>query len=85
VGDPRTVPAGEYARDYLRAKGVWDALQPRLVMGANVAAVLAYARRGEAVAAVVYDTELHGLDDLVALDTATGRGGSPSLKSSPAP
>ena len=72
VGDPRTVPAGEYARDYLRAKGGWDALQPRLVMGANVAAVLAYAGRGEAVAAVVYDTELHGLDDLVALDSARG-------------
>jgi molybdate transport system substrate-binding protein len=72
VGDPRTVPAGEYARDYLRAKGVWDALQPRLVMGANVAAVLAYARRGEAVGAIVYDTELHGLDDLVELDTAKG-------------
>jgi molybdate transport system substrate-binding protein len=72
VGDPRTVPAGEYARDFLTALGEWDALQPRLVLGSNVAAVLVYARRGEANAAVVYRTELRGVTDLVELDEARG-------------
>ena len=72
VGDARTVPAGEYARDYLRGLGEWDALQPHLVLGTNVAAVLVYARRGEADAAIVYRTELRGASDLVILDTAHG-------------
>ena len=72
VGDPRTVPAGEYARDYLTALGEWDALAPRLVYGANVAAVLVYARRGEAAAAIVYRTEARGTTDLVVLDEARG-------------
>ncbi len=72
VGDPRTVPAGEYARDYLRGLGEWDALEPRLVLGANVAAVLVYARRGEAAAAIVYRTELRGVTDLAILDAAHG-------------
>jgi molybdate transport system substrate-binding protein len=72
VGDPRTVPAGEYAKDYLRALGEWDALQPHLVLAANVAAALVYARRGEAVAAVVYRTELRGAPELVVLDVAHG-------------
>lgn len=72
IGDPRTVPAGEYARDYLTTLGEWDALQPRLVLGANVAAVLVYARRGEVSAAIVYRTELRAAPDLVVLDEARG-------------
>ena len=72
VGDPRTVPAGEYARDYLSTLGEWDALQPRVVTGANVGAVLVYARRGEVAAAIVYATELRGVTDLVVKDTAHG-------------
>jgi molybdate transport system substrate-binding protein len=72
VGDPRVVPAGEYARDYLRGLGEWDALSDRLLLGSNVAAVLVYARRGEAVAGVVYRTELRDVDGLVVLDVARG-------------
>ena len=74
VGDPRTVPVGEYARAYLTALGEWDALQGRFVLGASVAAVLAYVRRGEVVVGIVYRTELHGIDDLVVLDEAKGEG-----------
>jgi molybdate transport system substrate-binding protein len=73
VGDPRTVPAGEYARDYLTALGEWDALQSHLVTGPNVAAVLVYVRRGEVAAGVVYRTELRGIDDLIVLDEARGK------------
>ncbi len=72
AGDPRTVPAGEYAKDYLMALGEWDALQPRLVLGSSVAAVLVYARRGEVAAAIIYRTELRGAPDLRVLDAAEG-------------
>jgi molybdate transport system substrate-binding protein len=74
VGDPHTVPAGEYAREYLTTLGEWEALQNRVVLGANVAAVLVYARRGEVSAAIVYRTELRGAPDLVVLDQARGAG-----------
>jgi molybdate transport system substrate-binding protein len=74
VGDPGAVPAGEYARAWLTTLGKWQALQGRLVLGGDVAAVLAYARRGEVEAAVVYRTETRGVGDLVVLDEARGPG-----------
>jgi molybdate transport system substrate-binding protein len=72
VGDPRAVPAGDYARRLLQKLGVWDALQGRLVLGGDVAAVLEYARRGEVDAAIVYRTDVRGVDDVVVLDEAKG-------------
>lgn len=72
IGDPGAVPAGQYARDYLKAIGKWDALAGKLVMGGDVSAVLAYARRGEVVAAAVYRTEIRGVADVVERDVARG-------------
>src|SRR5258705_6839786 len=31
IGSPKTVPAGQYAEESLRALGLWDRLQPKLV------------------------------------------------------
>jgi molybdate transport system substrate-binding protein len=72
IGDPGAVPAGAYARDYLQKLGKWRALEGRLVLGGDVAAVLAYARRGEVAAAVVYRTEARGIADVTVLDEARG-------------
>ena len=72
IGDPGSVPAGRYARQAFEALGSWKALGPRLVFGGDVANVLAYARRGEAAAAVVYATDLHGIEDVQILDRAEG-------------
>lgn len=70
IGDPGAVPAGQYARDYLEKLGKWSKIQGRLVLGGDVAAVLAYARRGEVAAAVVYKTEIRGINDVMILDYA---------------
>jgi molybdate transport system substrate-binding protein len=72
IGDPGAVPAGSYAREYLQRIGKWKALEGRLVLGGDVAAVLAYARRGEVAAAVVYRTEARGVADVTVLDEARG-------------
>ncbi len=72
VGDPGAVPAGQYARDSLKELGLWESLRGRMVLGGDVAAVLAYARRGEVAAAIVYRTEVRGLSDVVLLDEARG-------------
>jgi len=72
IGDPGAVPAGQYAKAALQKLGKWEAIQGRLVFGGDVAAVLAYARRGEVAAAVVYRTEIQGVSDVALLDEAKG-------------
>lgn len=72
IGDPGAVPAGVYARDALVRLGVWKSLEGRVVLGGNVAAVLAYVERGEVPAAIVYRTEVEGVKGIVVLDTAKG-------------
>jgi molybdate transport system substrate-binding protein len=57
VGNPRTVPAGQYAEESLRALGLWDRLLPRLVFAENVRQALHYVARGEVDAGVVYTTD----------------------------
>jgi len=57
IGDPATVPAGTYARDYLRKIGVWDRVQPKLIPLENVRAVLAAVESGNADAGFVYRTD----------------------------
>jgi molybdate transport system substrate-binding protein len=58
IGNPKTVPAGQYAQESLRAVGAWDRLGPKLVFGENVRQVLEYVARGEVDAGFVYATDL---------------------------
>lgn len=57
IGDPDHVPAGLYARQALKAMGVWPAIESRVVRSANVRAALMLVARGEAAAGVVYATD----------------------------
>src|SRR4029453_9647063 len=57
VGSPKSVPAGQYAEESLRALGLWDRLQPKLVFAENVRQVLDYGARGEVDAGFVYTTD----------------------------
>ena len=57
VGNPRTVPAGQYAEESLRALGLWDRLQPKLIFAENVRQALDYVARGEVDAGFVYSTD----------------------------
>lgn len=72
VGDPRTVPAGRYAEETLRAGGTWDAVAPGLIPAADVGAVLTWVRRGEVDVGVVYGTEVIGVDGVAVLDRTPG-------------
>ena len=58
VGNPKTVPAGQYAEQSLRALGVWERLRPRLVFAENVRQALEYVARGEVDAGFVYASDL---------------------------
>lgn len=57
VGNPDSVPAGRYAREALTHAGLWDAVQPALIMGNSVRQVLDYVARGEVDAGFVYATD----------------------------
>jgi molybdate transport system substrate-binding protein len=57
LGDPSAVPAGVYARQYLQAQGVWDAIEGKVVPVGNVRAAVAAVENGSADAAIVYETD----------------------------
>jgi molybdate transport system substrate-binding protein len=57
IGNPKTVPAGQYAEESLRKLGLWDALRSKFVFGENVRQVLEYVARGEVEAGFVYATD----------------------------
>jgi molybdate transport system substrate-binding protein len=57
VGNPKTVPAGQYAEESLRALALWERVRPRLVFGENVRQVLDYVSRGEVQVGIVYATD----------------------------
>jgi molybdate transport system substrate-binding protein len=58
LGDPDAVPAGVYAKQYLRAAGVWDRLAAKIVPVSNVRAALTAVETGNVDAAIVYDSDL---------------------------
>ena len=57
IGNPKTVPAGQYAEESLRALGLWERVQPKLVLSENVRQALDYVARGEVDAGFVYATD----------------------------
>jgi|SRR6185503_6207196 molybdate transport system substrate-binding protein len=58
IGSPKTVPAGQYAEESLRALGLWKRLGPKIVFSENVRQALDYVARGEADAGFVYTTDV---------------------------
>jgi molybdate transport system substrate-binding protein len=57
IGNPKTVPAGQYTEESLKALGFWDRVQPKLVFSENVRQALDYVARGEVDAGFVYTTD----------------------------
>jgi molybdate transport system substrate-binding protein len=58
IGNPKTVPVGQYAEESLRALGLWERLQPKLVLAENVRQALDYVARAEVDAGFVYATDV---------------------------
>jgi molybdate transport system substrate-binding protein len=57
LAEPRTVPAGIYAKEYLQKQNLWTALEPKVVPTENVRAALAAVEAGNAEAGIVYKTD----------------------------
>ncbi|WP_308639940.1 molybdate ABC transporter substrate-binding protein [Paenibacillus silvisoli] len=57
IGQPESVPAGQYAKETLETRKVWDSLQDKLVYAKDVRQVLTYVETGNVDAGFVYKTD----------------------------
>lgn len=57
LGDPASVPAGQYGKQTLTALKLMDKLRTKLVLGKDVRQVLTYVETGNADAGIVYGTD----------------------------
>jgi molybdate transport system substrate-binding protein len=57
VGDPKVVPAGQYAQEALTKIGNWDAIQSKISLGSNVTEVLNWVAEASAEVGIVYATD----------------------------
>ena len=57
LADPRTVPAGIYAKEYLERARLWSVLEPKVVPTDNVRAALSAVQSGNVEAGIVYKTD----------------------------
>ena len=58
IGNPKTVPVGQYTEESLRTLGLWDRVRGKLVYAENVRQVLDYVSRGEVEVGFVYTTDM---------------------------
>jgi molybdate transport system substrate-binding protein len=57
IGEPKSVPAGQYAVQVLTKLDLAEKLKSKMVYGANVRQVLGYVELGEVSAGIVYSTD----------------------------
>ena len=65
LGDPASVPAGQYAQEALTNLGIWDSIQDKVSFGTNVTEVLNQVAAASADAGIVYATDAASMADQV--------------------
>ena len=58
IGNPKTVPAGQYAQQVLQKMSLWERMKSGLVPAENVRQVLDYVAREEVDAGIVYASDV---------------------------
>ena len=64
IGDPESVPAGQYANESLHNLGVWDSVEDQLSLATDVTAVLNQVAQGSADYGLVYTSDAQSNDDV---------------------
>ncbi|GMA07184.1 molybdate ABC transporter substrate-binding protein [Tetragenococcus halophilus subsp. flandriensis] len=70
IGDPESVPAGQYAQESLTNLDLWGSLEDRFSMGTNVTQVLNWTAENSADAGLVYETDAKTTDEVIVIDEA---------------
>lgn len=65
IGEPRSVPVGQYAIEVFKNLGILERVKSKLVLGNNVKAVLASVETGDADAGIVYVSDAKSSNKVV--------------------
>ncbi|WP_181702028.1 molybdate ABC transporter substrate-binding protein [Chthonobacter albigriseus] len=91
LGEPKSVPAGAYAKAALESLGLWAAVEPKAAFVDKVTAALTLVARGEAPFGVVYATDARAVPEVKVVAVFPASSHPPivypvaRLKSSPSP
>ena len=77
IGEPKSVPVGQYAEEMLSKLGLWQQVLPKLVLGNNVRQVLTFVESGNADAGIVYATDAKASPKVAVRATAAANLHSP--------
>ena len=68
IGDPESVPAGQYGKEALENLDLWSSVEGKLLsLGTNVTEVLNWVAEGSADAGIVYATDAASMTDKVSV------------------
>ena len=70
LGEPSSVPAGDYGRQVLESLNLWTAVERKLVLAKDVRQVLTYVETGNADAGIVYATDARESDNVRVVEAA---------------
>jgi len=70
LGDPESVPIGQYAREALTTLGFWEEIKAKASFGTNVTEVLNWVAEGSADAGIVYSTDAATTDKVMVIGEA---------------
>ncbi len=70
IGEPKVVPAGQYAEQVLKNLGVWETVHSKIVFAKDVRTVLTYVDTGNVAAGLVYKTDAAASKKVKILATA---------------
>jgi molybdate transport system substrate-binding protein len=79
LGEPKTVPAGQYANEVLTYFKILDKVQPKTVLGNDVREVLTWVETGNADAGIVYATDAKISNKVKVVATASENSHKPVL------
>ena len=79
IGEPRSVPAGQYAQQVLEKLKIWSEIKSKLVFANNVRQVLASVETGNVDAGLVYITDAKISDKVKVVVTADEKYHSPII------
>ncbi len=75
LGDPESVPVGQYAQQIFERLGIWEAVYQKATLGKSVTEVSAWVSSGEADAGIVYRTDARLSEKLkIAAEAPEGEG-----------
>lgn len=70
IGDPASVPAGQYAKEIFENLGIFNKVEEKASLGTNVTEVLNWVAEGSADAGIVYATDAATTDKVVVVANA---------------